>query len=211
MEPQVTVWSTYVVSYEKHIRWLEGFIWNSADKSNWINANRYFSAEFPTELFRLKVYFDLYLFRSKKIKFFIKQRPSVSGGSATMGRPLHIEYVIQSRPKVPHSFLIHTYLPTRPTRCKKCKELLRGFRQQGLQCRDCKYNACKSCVHANEIGDDCPGDIPDDDRKLTTGPSKIDRKFLWGVPNSISGFLIKCHWFFSVSLVQQQLSLSSGE
>ena len=91
----------------------------------------------------------------------------MSGGSATMGRPLHIEYVIQSRPKVPHSFLIHTYLPTRPTRCKKCKELLRGFRQQGLQCRDCKYNACKSCVHANEIGDDCPGDIPDDDRKLS--------------------------------------------
>ena len=94
----------------------------------------------------------------------------MSGGSATMGRPLHIEYVIQSRPKVPHSFLIHTYLPTRPTRCKKCKELLRGFRQQGLQCRDCKYNACKSCVHANEIGDDCPGDIPDDDRKFSIIP-----------------------------------------
>lgn len=114
----------------------------------------------------------------------------MSGGSATMGRPLHIEYVIQSRPKVPHSFLIHTYLPTRPTRCKKCKELLRGFRQQGLQCRDCKYNACKSCVHANEIGDDCPGDIPDDDRKLTTGPSKIDHDFhgewAYGIFNKVS-------------------------
>merc|ERR1712242_658525 len=54
----------------------------------------------------------------------------------------------------------HTYPPNRPTQCKNCKTLLKGIRQQGLQCRDCKYNACKKCVNGEDIGDDCPGDIP---------------------------------------------------
>jgi protein kinase D len=42
--------------------------------------------------------------------------------------------------------------------------VLAGLRKQGLQCRDCKYNACKKCVERQEIAEDCPGDILDDDQ-----------------------------------------------
>lgn len=37
-----------------------------------------------------------------------------------------------------------------------------GMTKQGLQCRDCKYNACKKCVENGHVPEDCPGDIRDE-------------------------------------------------
>ncbi|XP_055551373.1 serine/threonine-protein kinase D3 isoform X2 [Wyeomyia smithii] len=56
--------------------------------------------------------------------------------------------------KIPHSFSIHTY--TRPTVCQYCKKLLRGLFKQGVQCRDCHYNAHKKCVEL--VPKDCTGE-----------------------------------------------------
>ena len=70
----------------------------------------------------------------------------------------------------------------RPTRCKKCHDVLAGLRKQGLQCRDCKYNACKKCVERQDIAEDCPGDILDDDRKYTY----IVGNDLWSVNRNIA-------------------------
>nr|XP_029717451.1 serine/threonine-protein kinase D1 [Aedes albopictus]XP_029717452.1 serine/threonine-protein kinase D1 [Aedes albopictus]XP_029717453.1 serine/threonine-protein kinase D1 [Aedes albopictus]XP_029717454.1 serine/threonine-protein kinase D1 [Aedes albopictus]XP_029717455.1 serine/threonine-protein kinase D1 [Aedes albopictus]XP_029717456.1 serine/threonine-protein kinase D1 [Aedes albopictus]XP_029717457.1 serine/threonine-protein kinase D1 [Aedes albopictus]XP_029717458.1 serine/threonine- len=69
--------------------------------------------------------------------------------------------------KIPHSFSIHTY--TRPTVCQYCKKLLRGLFKQGVQCRDCHYNAHKKCVDL--VPKDCTGENtqpvdPHDDRNL---------------------------------------------
>uniref|UniRef100_A0A182QBL7 protein kinase C n=1 Tax=Anopheles farauti TaxID=69004 RepID=A0A182QBL7_9DIPT len=57
-------------------------------------------------------------------------------------------------PKIPHSFSIHTY--TRPTVCQYCKKLLRGLFKQGVQCRDCHYNAHKKCIE--KVPKDCTGE-----------------------------------------------------
>ena len=51
----------------------------------------------------------------------------------------------------------------RPTQCKNCRRLLKGLSKQGLQCRDCKYNACKVCVENFKVPEDCPGDIQDEE------------------------------------------------
>lgn len=56
--------------------------------------------------------------------------------------------------KIPHTFSVHTY--TRPTVCQFCKKLLRGIFKQGLQCKDCQYNAHKKCV--DNVPKDCPGE-----------------------------------------------------
>uniref|UniRef100_A0A182KA76 protein kinase C n=1 Tax=Anopheles christyi TaxID=43041 RepID=A0A182KA76_9DIPT len=56
--------------------------------------------------------------------------------------------------KIPHSFSIHTY--TRPTVCQYCKKLLRGLFKQGVQCRDCHYNAHKKCIE--KVPKDCTGE-----------------------------------------------------
>ena len=56
--------------------------------------------------------------------------------------------------RIPHSFSIHTY--TRPTICQYCKKLLRGLFKQGVQCRDCHYNAHKKCVE--KVPKDCTGE-----------------------------------------------------
>ncbi|XP_058443791.1 serine/threonine-protein kinase D1 [Malaya genurostris] len=69
--------------------------------------------------------------------------------------------------RIPHSFSIHTY--TRPTVCQYCKKLLRGLFKQGVQCRDCHYNAHKKCVEL--VPKDCTGENtqpvdPHDDRCL---------------------------------------------
>ncbi|GBP49881.1 hypothetical protein EVAR_83831_1 [Eumeta japonica] len=45
---------------------------------------------------------------------------------------------------IPHTFEVHTY--TRPTVCRHCKRLLRGLFKQGMQCRDCHYNAHRKCL-----------------------------------------------------------------
>uniref|UniRef100_A0A182J288 protein kinase C n=1 Tax=Anopheles atroparvus TaxID=41427 RepID=A0A182J288_ANOAO len=71
--------------------------------------------------------------------------------------------------KIPHSFSIHTY--TRPTVCQYCKKLLRGLFKQGVQCRDCHYNAHKKCIE--KVPKDCTGENtqpadPHDDRSLSS-------------------------------------------
>lgn len=56
--------------------------------------------------------------------------------------------------KIPHTFSLHTY--TRPTVCQYCKKLLRGLFKQGVQCKDCHYNAHKKCIE--KIPKDCAGE-----------------------------------------------------
>ncbi|XP_055627292.1 serine/threonine-protein kinase D1 isoform X2 [Toxorhynchites rutilus septentrionalis] len=80
-----------------------------------------------------------------------------SRGGGTMGGSI----------KIPHSFSIHSY--TRPTVCQYCKKLLRGLFKQGVQCRDCHYNAHKKCV--DQCPKDCTGENtqpvdPHDDRSV---------------------------------------------
>lgn len=58
--------------------------------------------------------------------------------------------------KIPHTFALHTY--TRPTVCQLCNKLLFGFFKQGVQCRDCHYNAHKKCV--DEVPKNCNVDGP---------------------------------------------------
>lgn len=56
--------------------------------------------------------------------------------------------------KIPHTFIVHTY--TRPTVCQFCKKLLRGLFKQGVQCKDCQYNAHKKCI--DSVPKDCTGE-----------------------------------------------------
>lgn len=53
---------------------------------------------------------------------------------------------------------MHSY--TRPTVCQFCKKLLKGLFKQGVQCRDCQYNAHKKCVE--KVPKDCVGDLTAD-------------------------------------------------
>nr|XP_023021930.1 serine/threonine-protein kinase D3 [Leptinotarsa decemlineata]XP_023021931.1 serine/threonine-protein kinase D3 [Leptinotarsa decemlineata] len=74
------------------------------------------------------------------------------------GRPVWVEKELSSRVKIPHTFVLHSY--TRPTICQYCKKLLKGLFKQGLQCKDCNYNAHKKCVP--KIPKDCTGELPRD-------------------------------------------------
>lgn len=56
--------------------------------------------------------------------------------------------------RIPHTFNVHSY--TRPTVCQYCKKLLRGLFKQGVQCKDCQYNAHKKCI--DKVPKDCPGE-----------------------------------------------------
>ncbi|XP_047994235.1 serine/threonine-protein kinase D1 isoform X2 [Leguminivora glycinivorella] len=76
-----------------------------------------------------------------------KRSRSPSRSSATWGLSLGI----------PHTFAVHSY--TRPTVCRHCKRLLRGLFKQGLQCRDCHYNAHRKCLP--HVPKDCGGEIRD--------------------------------------------------
>lgn len=58
------------------------------------------------------------------------------------------------RCKIPHTFSLHSY--TRPTVCQHCKKLLRGLFKQGVQCKDCHYNAHKKCIE--KVPKDCTGE-----------------------------------------------------
>jgi len=91
----------------------------------------------------------------------VEKRPT-SSNLAIGGRPIELEWKLHNKPMVPHTFVIHSYPVIRPTQCKKCTKLLSGVMRQGLQCRDCKYNACTSCVNAGHIPNDCPGEADDD-------------------------------------------------
>ncbi|KAK4884345.1 hypothetical protein RN001_000616 [Aquatica leii] len=83
---------------------------------------------------------------------------NLSHGKCTSlgGRPIWVEKEIASRVRIPHTFVLHSY--TRPTVCQYCRKLLKGLFKQGLQCKDCNYNAHKKCVE--NIPKDCTGDIP---------------------------------------------------
>uniref|UniRef100_A0A3P9H769 Serine/threonine-protein kinase n=1 Tax=Oryzias latipes TaxID=8090 RepID=A0A3P9H769_ORYLA len=84
-----------------------------------------------------------------------------SGMASTCGenaslirRPVHLDKMLMSKVKVPHTFAVHSY--TRPTVCQYCKRLLRGLFRQGLQCKDCKFNCHKRCVY--KVPNDCLGE-----------------------------------------------------
>ncbi|KAI4468769.1 protein kinase c mu [Holotrichia oblita] len=62
---------------------------------------------------------------------------------------------MSNRVRIPHTFVLHTY--TRPTVCQYCKKLLKGIFKQGLQCKDCNYNAHKKCIE--KIPKDCTGEL----------------------------------------------------
>uniref|UniRef100_A0A3B5LY59 Serine/threonine-protein kinase n=1 Tax=Xiphophorus couchianus TaxID=32473 RepID=A0A3B5LY59_9TELE len=70
------------------------------------------------------------------------------------GRPVHLDKILMTKVKVPHTFAIHSY--TRPTVCQYCKRLLRGLFRQGLQCKDCKFNCHKRCAY--KVPNDCLGE-----------------------------------------------------
>uniref|UniRef100_A0A672HX35 Serine/threonine-protein kinase n=1 Tax=Salarias fasciatus TaxID=181472 RepID=A0A672HX35_SALFA len=73
------------------------------------------------------------------------------------GRPVHLDKILMSKVKVPHTFAVHSY--TRPTVCQYCKRLLRGLFRQGLQCKDCKFNCHKRCAY--KVPNDCLGETFD--------------------------------------------------
>uniref|UniRef100_A0A8C9WCD5 Serine/threonine-protein kinase n=1 Tax=Scleropages formosus TaxID=113540 RepID=A0A8C9WCD5_SCLFO len=74
--------------------------------------------------------------------------------SISSGRPVHLDKILMSKVKVPHTFAVHSY--TRPTVCQYCKRLLRGLFRQGLQCKDCKFNCHKRCAY--KVPNDCLGE-----------------------------------------------------
>lgn len=74
------------------------------------------------------------------------------------GRPVWVEKELSGRVRIPHTFVLHTY--TRPTVCQYCKKLLKGLFKQGLQCKDCNYNAHKKCI--DKVPKDCTGELPKD-------------------------------------------------
>ncbi|XP_043937572.1 serine/threonine-protein kinase D2 [Protopterus annectens] len=74
--------------------------------------------------------------------------------SSYTGRPIHMDRMLLSKVKVPHTFAVHSY--TRPTVCQYCKKLLKGLFRQGLQCKDCKFNCHKRC--SSKILNDCLGE-----------------------------------------------------
>uniref|UniRef100_A0A336M6P4 protein kinase C n=1 Tax=Culicoides sonorensis TaxID=179676 RepID=A0A336M6P4_CULSO len=110
--------------------------------------------------------------------FFNSSSSTATGGSTTTGSTLHVPTMKRSSRspagsrtgssnggslpqltqgsslRIPHTFAIHSY--TRPTVCQYCKKLLRGLFKQGVQCKDCHYNAHKKCV--DKVPKDCTGE-----------------------------------------------------
>ncbi|KAL7296641.1 hypothetical protein TKK_0010059 [Trichogramma kaykai] len=84
--------------------------------------------------------------------------PKQSRSPSLGGRPAWVEKELATRVKIPHTFVVHNY--TRPTVCGYCKKLLKGLFKQGLQCKDCHYNAHKKCIE--KIPKDCTGESPID-------------------------------------------------
>uniref|UniRef100_A0A1B0BJC4 protein kinase C n=1 Tax=Glossina palpalis gambiensis TaxID=67801 RepID=A0A1B0BJC4_9MUSC len=62
--------------------------------------------------------------------------------------------LLNAKLRIPHTFMVHTY--GIPTVCQYCKKLLKGLFKQGLQCRDCQYNAHKKCM--DKVPQDCSGE-----------------------------------------------------
>uniref|UniRef100_A0A8C6U0T2 Serine/threonine-protein kinase n=1 Tax=Neogobius melanostomus TaxID=47308 RepID=A0A8C6U0T2_9GOBI len=82
---------------------------------------------------------------------------STTEETSLIRRPVHLDKMLMTKVKVPHTFAIHSY--TRPTVCQYCKRLLRGLFRQGLQCKDCKFNCHKRCAY--KVPNDCLGETLD--------------------------------------------------
>lgn len=105
---------------------------------------------------------------SKSLMFHLQQVPSANSRHHSRSPSLgsqrgNISGTISStssgncstqRCKIPHTFSLHSY--TRPTVCQHCKKLLRGLFKQGVQCKDCHYNAHKKCIE--KVPKDCTGE-----------------------------------------------------
>ncbi|XP_059097445.1 serine/threonine-protein kinase D1-like isoform X3 [Tigriopus californicus] len=74
------------------------------------------------------------------------------------GRPVWVDVQMAHRLKIPHTFVLHTY--TKPTKCHFCNKMLVGVFKQGVQCKDCRYNAHKKCLE--KVPRDCTGEMPDE-------------------------------------------------
>nr|CAD7452689.1 unnamed protein product [Timema tahoe] len=100
--------------------------------------------------------------------------PKQSRSPSLGGRPPWVEKELASRIKIPHTFVLHSY--TRPTVCQFCRKLLKGLFKQGLQCKDCQYNAHKKCI--DKIPKDCTGERPNNQTGWTVLVLFI---YAWGV------------------------------
>jgi len=80
-----------------------------------------------------------------------------STSSNVHGRPAWVDMKMATRLKIPHTFVLHTY--TKPTKCHFCNKVLVGVFKQGVQCKDCRYNAHKRC--SEKVPRDCTGEVPD--------------------------------------------------
>uniref|UniRef100_A0A3Q2EAN0 Serine/threonine-protein kinase n=1 Tax=Cyprinodon variegatus TaxID=28743 RepID=A0A3Q2EAN0_CYPVA len=90
---------------------------------------------------------------SQSLRLSTSETPSEARRFYT-GRPVHLDKILMTKVKVPHTFAVHSY--TRPTVCQYCKRLLRGLFRQGLQCKDCKFNCHKRCAY--KVPNDCLGE-----------------------------------------------------
>uniref|UniRef100_A0AAZ3RAA6 Serine/threonine-protein kinase n=1 Tax=Oncorhynchus tshawytscha TaxID=74940 RepID=A0AAZ3RAA6_ONCTS len=90
------------------------------------------------------------------------------------GRPVHLDKILMSKVKVPHTFAVHSY--TRPTVCQYCKRLLRGLFRQGLQCKDCKFNCHKRCAY--KVPNDCLGETLGGNEDQTSEYADSDKSSL---------------------------------
>jgi len=79
-----------------------------------------------------------------------------STSSTPSGRPAWVDQQMATRVKIPHTFVLHTY--TKPTKCTFCNKVLVGVFKQGVQCKDCRYNAHKKC--SERVPRDCTGEVP---------------------------------------------------
>lgn len=82
-------------------------------------------------------------------------RPQLGSGKRSRS-PSHGSFAAAAL-GIPHTFEVHSY--TRLTVCRHCKKLLRGLFKQGLQCRDCHYNAHRKCLPF--VPKDCGGEVRD--------------------------------------------------
>jgi len=95
-----------------------------------------------------------------------------STSSTPSGRPAWVDMQMANRVKIPHTFVLHTY--TKPTKCSFCNKVLVGVFKQGVQCKDCRYNAHKKC--SERVPRDCTGEVPcgSTDGVASEGSSEVD-------------------------------------
>jgi len=86
------------------------------------------------------------------------------------GRPAWVDMQMANRLKIPHTFVLHTY--TKPTKCHFCNKVLVGVFKQGVQCKDCRYNAHKKC--SERVPRDCTGEVPSGGGDGTTSEGSMD-------------------------------------